>query len=56
VSEEERLRGGDRKIEACLFVETLRVAEAEKIAGMLSRQYPAATIGVYRLLCDIRPD
>jgi hypothetical protein len=54
VSEEERLRGGDRKIEACLFVETLREAEAKKIAGALSGQYPTATVGVYRLLCDIR--
>ena len=33
VSMEERLRGGDRKIEACLLVETLRVPEAEKIAA-----------------------
>jgi hypothetical protein len=32
VSMEERLRGGDRKIEMCLLVETLRVPEAEKIA------------------------
>ena len=55
VSEEERLRGGDKKIEACLYVETLRVAEAEKIGEALSRRFPAAAIGVYRLLCEIRP-
>jgi hypothetical protein len=55
VSEEERLRGGDRKIEACLLVETLRVAEAEKVAATLSDQFPSATVGVYRLLCEIRP-
>ena len=55
VSEEERLRGGDRKIETCLFVETLRVAEAETTAAALSGQFPSATIGVYRLLCEIRP-
>ena len=55
MSEEERLRGGDRKIEACLYVETLRVADAEKIAQGLSRQFPQATVGVYRLLCEIRP-
>jgi hypothetical protein len=54
VSEEERLRGGDRKIEACLYVETLRVTEAEKIAAGLSEKFPAATVGVYRLLCEIR--
>jgi len=55
VSEEERLRGVDRKIEACLYVETLRVAEAEKIAGALLEKFPAAAVGVYRLLCEIRP-
>ena len=53
LSEEERLRGGDRKIEACLMVETLRGQEAERIAEALSVQFPAATIGVYRLLCEI---
>ena len=53
VSEEERLRGGDRKIEACLFIETLREGDAAKIAAMLSRQFPSATVGVYRLLCEI---
>jgi hypothetical protein len=54
LSEEERLRGGDRRIEACLLVETLRVQDAERMAGMLSTQLPAATIGVYRLLCEIK--
>jgi hypothetical protein len=53
VSEEERLRGGDKKIAGCLYVETLRVAEAEAIAAALSRQYPKANVGVYRLLCEI---
>jgi hypothetical protein len=56
VSEEERLRGGDGKIETCLFVDTLRVADAEAIAKELSRQFPGAVVGVYRLLCEIRPD
>ena len=55
VSEEERLRGGDRRIEACLYVETLRVEEAEKIGAVLARRFPAAEVGVYRLLCEIRP-
>lgn len=55
VSEEERLRGGDRKIAGCLLVETLRAADAERIAAVLSKQFPAANMGVYRLLCEIRP-
>jgi hypothetical protein len=54
VSEEERLRGGDRKIEACLLIETLRVPDAERIAALLSSAYPRGEIGVYRLLCEIR--
>jgi hypothetical protein len=54
VSEEERLRGGDRKIETCLVVETLRVADAEAIARTLAGRFPQAAAGVYRLLCEIR--
>jgi hypothetical protein len=56
VSMEERLRGGDRKIEACLVVETLRLPAAEKIAASLARTFPNTAIGVYRLLCDVRAD
>ncbi len=53
VSEEERLRGGDRKIEACLLVETLRLAPADVIAAELAKEFRQADIGVYRLLCEI---
>ena len=53
VSLEERLRGGDRKIEACLLVETLRVPEAETIAATLATEFPKTEVGVYRLLCEI---
>jgi hypothetical protein len=56
VSEEERLRGGDKKIEACLYVETLRVEEAERIGARLAQQFASGEIGVYRLLCEIRED
>jgi hypothetical protein len=55
VSEEERLRGGDRRIEGCLLVETLRVPDAERIAGALAAVFPGAAVGTYRLLCEIRP-
>jgi hypothetical protein len=55
VSEEERLRGGDRHMDACLLVETLRVPEAERIALTLTGMFPQAAVGVYRLLCEIRP-
>jgi hypothetical protein len=54
VSIEERLRGGDRKIAACLLVETLRVPAAEKIAMALATELPKTDVGVYRLLCEIR--
>jgi hypothetical protein len=56
ISMEERLRGGDRKIEACLVVETLRLPDAERIAASLAATFPNTAIGVYRLLCDIRAD
>jgi hypothetical protein len=55
LSEEERLRGGDRKLAACLLVETLRVGDAENIAAALAGRFPQATVGTYRLLCEIRP-
>ena len=54
VSEEERLRGGDGKIETCLIVDTLRVADAEAIATTWADQFPTAAVGVYRLLCEIK--
>ena len=53
LSEEERLRGGDRRITACLMVETLRAHDGERLASALSRQFPTAAIGIYRLLCEI---
>jgi hypothetical protein len=56
VSEEERLRGGDKKLVACLLIETLRVSDAEKLALVLAASFPGTAIGVYRLLCEIRSD
>jgi hypothetical protein len=53
VSMEEKLRGGDKKIKACLMVDTLRQAEAEKLVGQLAKQFAAAEIGVFRVLCQL---
>jgi len=36
-----------------MLVETLRVAEAEKIALALAKDFHAANIGVHRFLCQI---
>lgn len=55
VSEEEKVRGGDGKIAACLAVETLRLADAERIADALAAQFPGAALGIYKLLCEIAP-
>ena len=54
VSEEERVRGGDARIEACLMVETLRLAAAETVAAALADRFQASAVGIYRLLCEIR--
>ncbi len=54
VSTEERLRGGDQKIDTCLLVETLRIPEAEKIAATLANEFRKAEVGVYKVLCEIR--
>lgn len=51
---EERLRGGDRKIAACILVDALREADAERARAALQREFgDAAEIGVYRFLCEI---
>ena len=42
VSMEEKLRGGDKKIKACLMVDTLRQSDAEKLGERLSKQFPGA--------------
>jgi hypothetical protein len=55
VSQEERLRGGDKKLKACMLIETLRVSDAEKLAPLLAHSFPGTAIGIYRLLCEIRP-
>jgi hypothetical protein len=53
VSMEEKLRGGDKKIKACLIVDTLRQADAEALGARLSRVFPAAEVGVFRALCQL---
>jgi hypothetical protein len=53
-AKEEELRGGDRKIAACLLVETLRAADAERARGQIRDRFgDAAEIGVYSLVCEL---
>jgi hypothetical protein len=56
VSEEERLRGGDKKIKGALIVDMLRQADAEKFAERLARELTGADVGLYRVLCSIGCD
>lgn len=51
VQEEERLRGGDKRIAACLMIDMMREGEAAQMANDLPRCFPDAEIGVYRVLC-----
>lgn len=53
VSMEEKLRGGDKKIKACLMVDTLRQGDAENLAERLSKDFAGADIGVFRVLCQL---
>jgi hypothetical protein len=53
VSMEEKLRGGDKKIKACLMVDTLHQADAEKLGARLAKQFATADVGVFRVLCQI---
>lgn len=54
IAAEEKLRGGDRKIAACVMVETLRLSDAERVRNDLQREFgTGAEIGIYRLLCQL---
>jgi hypothetical protein len=53
VSQEEKLRGGDKKIKGALMVETLRQRDAELLGEKLAREFPAADVGVFRVLCQL---
>jgi hypothetical protein len=53
VSMEEKLRGGDKKIKACLMIDTLRQNDAKKIGAQLSKEFPVADVGVFRVLCQL---
>jgi hypothetical protein len=53
VSQEEKLRGGDKKIKACLMVDTLRQTDAEKLGERLAKQFLTADVGVFRVLCQL---
>ena len=53
VSMEEKLRGGDKKIKACLMVDTLRQSDAEKLGERLSKEFAGAEVGVFRVLCQL---
>lgn len=53
VSMEEKLRGGDKKIKACLMVDTLRRSNAAKLAERLSKDFAGAETVVFRVLCHL---
>jgi hypothetical protein len=53
VSMEEKLRGGDKKIKACLMADTLHQADAEKLGARLAKQFANADVGVFRVLCQL---
>ena len=53
VSMEEKLRGGDEKIAGALMIDTLYEDGAEAIGAQLAKQFPSASIAVFRVLCQI---
>ena len=53
VSMEEKLRGDDKKIKACLMVDTLRQSDAEKLGARLAKDFAGADVGVFRVLCQL---
>jgi hypothetical protein len=53
VSMEEKLRGGDKKIKACLMVDTLHQIDAEKLGERFGKDFAGADVGVFRVLCHL---
>jgi hypothetical protein len=53
VSKEEQLRGGDKKIRGALMIDTLYQDNAKAVGDRLAREFPAADIGVFQVLCQI---
>lgn len=53
ISMEEKLRGGDKKIEACLMADALRQTDAEKLSARLVKEFAKADVGVFRVLCQL---
>jgi hypothetical protein len=53
VSLEEKIRGGDRKIQGALMVDTIRQADAEALGARLAKEFPAGEVGVFRVLCQL---
>ena len=53
VSMEENLRGGDKKIKACLMADTLRQGDAEKLGERLAKDFASAEVGMFRVLCQL---
>lgn len=52
VSIEEKLRGGDRKINGALMIDTLREADAVELGTALQAEFSGAEVGVFRVLCQ----
>ena len=50
--EEEAIRGPDKKISSCIFIETLTKEYALELRTMLQKIFPKAVIGVCSLLCE----
>lgn len=53
VSMEEKLRGGDKRIKGALMIDTLRQRDTELLGEQLKREFPAADVGVFRVLCQL---
>jgi hypothetical protein len=53
VMEEEKLRGGDRKIAACLLLDMPHQDQAGKVGERLQRLCPNAEIGIFRTLSHL---
>ena len=55
LSKEEKIRGGDDRIMACLLIDTLRETDARKVAKSMKEMLGGAVkeAAIYKLMCEL---
>ncbi|MEM7429669.1 MAG: hypothetical protein AAF441_26660, partial [Pseudomonadota bacterium] len=55
-SAEEKLRGGDTSIQACIIAHALRKSDADRLESAMRDSLTAHEIASYQFLCELREE